>query len=200
MKRRMRAGLVLVACVSAAAIGAAFQSPEAEALKAADPPANAVFVDALDMTPVAATVIRRGGRAGGGGRAGAPATTPPPAPVYALGGVTYPHAVPMNADRDLSIDLRGKATRFASMVGIDSSVPAGRGSVIFGVWVDGKKIADSGVLRGGDAPKLLTADLTRANRLTLAVIDANDGTGSDTADWGGALITMANAQDKPAIV
>jgi len=33
--------------------------------------------------------------------------------VYALGGVTYPHAIPMNADRDLAIDLKGQATRFA---------------------------------------------------------------------------------------
>ena len=184
MTRRARLFLVVASSMSFAALAVAFQTPEIDALRAADAPANAVFVDSLDMTPVAATVLRRGGR-GGAGRAGAPATTPPPAPVYALGGVTYPHAVPMNSDRDLSIDLKGSAVRFASMVGIDSSVPAGRGSVIFGVWVDGKKVAESGVMKGGDAPKLLAADLKGAKRLTLAVIDANDGTGSDTADWGG---------------
>ena len=71
------------------------------------------------------------------------------------------------------------------MVGIDSAVPAGRGSVIFGVWVDGKKVADSGVMRGGDAPKLLSRPISRARRkLTLAVIDANDGTGGDTRELG----------------
>jgi alpha-galactosidase len=205
MDRRIRLVLVFALAVGAlsVAIGARSivltqQSAEAEALKAADPPAGGVFIDTLDMTPVSAIVLRRAGR---GGRAGAPATTPPPAPVYALGGVTYPHAIPMNADRDLSIDLKGKALRFASMVGIDSAVPAGRGSVVFGVWVDGKKAADSGVMRGGDAPKLLTADLKGATRLTLAVIDANDGTGSDTANWGGPLITMvAGVQDKPAVL
>ena len=205
MDRRIR--MVLVVTLALGALSAAtaarsivrLQQPaEAEALKAADPPASGVFIDTLDLTPVSATVLRRAGR---GGRSGAPAATPPPAPVYALGGVTYPHAIPMNADRDLSIDLKGKAVRFASMVGIDSSVPAGRGSVVFGVWVDGKKAADSGVMRGGDAPKLLTADLNGATRLTLAVIDANDGTGSDTANWGGPLITMvAGAQDKPAVL
>jgi alpha-galactosidase len=80
-------------------------------------------------------------------------------------------------------------------------VQAGRGSVIFGVWVDGRKVGDSGVLRGGEPPKLLTADLQGANRLTLAVIDANDGTSGDTADWGGALITLVpGTQDRPVVL
>lgn len=196
MTRKIRVGTVALICLGATALAMAFQSPETDALKATDPPANGVFVDSLDLA--ASNAIRRPGRAG---RGGAPAPTTPPAPVYVLGGVTYPHAVPMNADRDLSVDLKGKAVRFASMVGIDGAVAAGRGSVIFGVWVDGKKVADSGVLRGGDVPKLLTADLRAASRLTLAVIDANDGTGSDTADWGGALITMAaGAQERPSII
>ncbi|HEX5069565.1 MAG TPA: NPCBM/NEW2 domain-containing protein, partial [Vicinamibacterales bacterium] len=179
MTGRIRIALIVAVCAGAATFGAAFQSPEAEALRAAEPPPDGVFIDSLDLSAVSGAVIRRGGR-GNAGRAGAPVPTPPPAPVYALGGVTYPHAIPMNADRDLSIDLKGKGARFASMVGIDSAVAAGRGSIIFGIWVDGKKVADSGVLRGGDAPKLLTADLEGATRLTLAVIDANDGTGSDT--------------------
>jgi alpha-galactosidase len=107
----------------------------------------------------------------------------------------------MLSDRDLSIDVKGQAVRFAAMVGIDSSVAAGRGSVIFGVWVDGRKVAESGVVRGGDAPKLLTADLKGARKLTLAVIDGNDGTGGDTANWGGALITLAaNASQRPEIL
>jgi alpha-galactosidase len=53
-------------------------------------------------------------------------------------------------------------------------------------------------MRGGDAPKMLAADLTGAKKLVLAVIDGNDGTGNDSADWGGALITMApGAQERP---
>jgi alpha-galactosidase len=179
------------------------QVPEADLLRAEDPPPHGLWVDSLDMSRIRTTVIRlprgRGGR--GAGRAGGPPAAPPPPPVYALGGVTYPHTVPMLSDRDLSIDLKGQAVRFASMVGIDSAVPAGRGSVIFGVWVDGRKVADSGVLRGGDAPKLVSADLKGARKLTLAVIDANDGTGGDTANWGGALLTMApEASQRPEIL
>ena len=168
-----------------------FVSQDAAALQKTDAPPNGIWVDSLDLTNAQ---IRRP-RAGGPGRAGQPASTPAPL-VFALGGVTYPHAVPLLSDRDLVIGLNKQAVSFASMVGIDSSVAAGRGSVYFGVWVDGKKVADSGLMRGGDAPKLLTADLKGASRLVLAVIDGNDGTGNDNANWGGALITMASASSQ----
>lgn len=160
-------------------------------------PPSGVWVDSLDLTNAQ---IRRP-RAGGPGRAGAtPAPSPTPL-VFALGGVTYPHAVPLLSDRDLVIDLKKQAVRFRSMVGIDSSVAAGRGSVYFGVWVDGKKVFDSGLMRGGDAPKAVSTDVTGASRLVLAVIDGNDGTGNDTANWGGAMITMAApSSQRPVII
>ena len=157
-------------------------------------PPDGVWVDSLDLTGVPLRAAR-----GGGGRAGQPAT-PAPVPTYALGGVTYPHAVPLQSDRDFTINVKGQALRFQSMVGIDDAVPAGRGSVIFGLWVDGKKVADSGLIKGGDAPRLLAADLRGAATLVLAVIDGNDGTGNDNADWAGALITMAPGfRDRPVV-
>lgn len=198
-----RLSLVIAVLAAGAAISAvaARQVPEADVLRAVDPPPHGIWVESLDMSGIRTTVIRsprRRGAARGASREGAAPDTPA---VYALGGVTYPHTVPMQSDRDFSIDLKGQAVRFASMVGIDSSSPAGRGSVIFGVWVDGKKVADSGVLRGGDTPKLLSADLKGARKLTLAVIDANDGTGGDLANWGGALLTMmSDATQRPEIL
>jgi alpha-galactosidase len=178
-----RTGLA-VALVAFVAVALAAQ--DQLALREKEAPPDGVWLDSLDLTGVPL----RAARGRGAGRAGQPATPPPP-PVYALGGVTYPHAVPLQSDRDFTIDLKGQALRFQSMVGIDDAVPAGRGSVIFGVWVDGKKAADSGLMKGGDAPKLLAANLKGANRLVLAVIDGNDGTGNDNADWAGALVTMA---------
>lgn len=196
----MRRLTLLVLVVASAALAArlgARQVPDADVLRGVTPPANGIWIDSLDQSKIQTTVIRPQ-RGGGPGREGAP---PPAPPVYALGGVPYPHTIPMQSDRDLSIDVKRQAVRFASMVGIDSAAPAGRGSVIFGVWVDGKKVADSGVLRGGDAPKLLSADLTGASKVTLAVIDANDGTGGDQANWGGALVTMRpDATQRPEIL
>src|SRR6185503_11457544 len=134
------------------------------ALQQVDAPPNGVWVATLDLTCVPIRPAGRGGRAGG-----APAATPVPPPSYMLGGAAYPHTVALVSDRDMLIDLKGRAVRFDSMVGIDTSVPAGRGSVIFGVWVDGKKVADSGVMRGGESPKRLSVSLKGAKQLALAV-------------------------------
>ena len=183
MKPTLVAAVALLAVTLTAQDAAVFQR--------ADPPAGAIFLDSLDLSKAS---IRRP-------RAGRGQPTPPPPLVFALGGATYAHALPLTSDADLTIDLKGSATRFAAMVGIDDAVKAPAGSVVFGVWVDGKHLADSGVMRGGDAPKLLSVDLTGAKKLVLAVIDANDGTAGDTADWGGAMLTLSpGAQAKPEVI
>ena len=173
------------------AVVASLSAQDAAMLQRADPPANGVWIDSLDLTKVP---IRRP-------RQGRGQTAPPPPLTFALGGVTYPHAVPLQSDGDISIDLAGAATRFMAMVGIDDSIKAPQGSVVFGVWLDGKKVADTGIMHGGDAPKLLSIDVTGAKRLVLATIDANDGTQGDSADWAGAVIVMApGRQQQPRVV
>jgi hypothetical protein len=182
MKRLMVATLGAFAlAIAAITASAVVTDQDVAVLRAADPPPNGVFVDSLDLSRAA---IRRP-------RAARGQPTPPPPLTFALGGDAYPHAVPLQANADLAIDLKGQALRFLSMVGIDDERKAGVGSVIFGVWVDGKKIVESGLMRAGDAPKPISVDLAGAKRLVLAVSDGGDGTRDDSADWGGALILMA---------
>ena len=188
MRRRRLYPTMLAAAIT---LSLHLTAQDAATLRSTDAPPDGLWIDSLDLSK---TPIRRP-------RAGRGQPTPPPPLVFSLGGVTYPHALPLLSDADVTIDLAGAATRFAALVGIDDTVKAPLGSVIFGVWVDGKKVADSGVMHGGDAPKLLSVDLTGANRLVLAVIDANDGTQGDSADWGGALIMMSpGAQRQPRVV
>src|SRR5215510_16437185 len=176
---------------------------DAASLQSADPPANGIWVDSLDLSNAP---IRRG--------RGQRGQTPPPL-VFRLGGVTYPHALPLQSDGDLAIDLGGAATKFVAMIGVDdgpppqAAPPAGQpgaagpgpqrgpaappgppapGSVVFGAWVDGKKVFESDVMHRGDAPRPVSIDLTGAQKLLLAVIDANDGTAGDNANWAGAAI------------
>lgn len=160
---------------------------DAAVLKKADAPPNGVWVDSLDLSKEA---IRRPrlprGQTG----------TPPPLK-FSLGGAPYAHALPLASDGDIELALDGAAMRFEAMVGVDDSVPAGTGSVLFGAWVDGKKVFDSGIMRGGDAPKPVSIDLAGARSLVLAMNDANDGTGSDTAEWGGALLRMKPGAQGP---
>jgi alpha-galactosidase len=171
----------------AAPIVAGRQDP---ALAGSDPPANAVWVDSLDLSRAA---VRRP-RAQRG-------QTSAPALMFRLGGVSYIHALPLQSDGDLTIDLGGAATRFVATIGVDDGAPPAApqpgapppppplpGSVVFGAWVDGKKVFESDVMKRGDAPKAVSIDLANAKRLVLAVIDANDGTGGDTAEWAGAAI------------
>ncbi|MGH9411914.1 MAG: NPCBM/NEW2 domain-containing protein, partial [Vicinamibacterales bacterium] len=185
------------------------QDVSAAALAAENPPPNGVWVDSLDLSTAP---IRRPRRFGRG------QTTPPPPLTFKLGDTVYPHAVPLLSDGDLTIDLAGGATRFVSMVGIDDAPPpappAGRangratppmpppppqGSVIFGVWLDGKKAFDSGIIRVGDAPKPVSIDVSGAKQLVLAVADANDGTAGDLADWAGAAIITKPGAQQPRI-
>ena len=201
MKIAKISAAVAVTAVLAALAGASYVgAQEGAVLQQKDAPPDGVWISSLDLSQVPLRQARGRGAGPARGQQTTPAAPPPP-PTYVLGGVTYPNTDPLVSDRDMTIDLKGKALRFASMVGIDDSVGAGRGSVIFGVWVDGKKVGDSGVMKGGDAPKLMSADLKGAKRLVLAVIDGNDGTGGDSANWGGALITMtAGAQERPTVV
>ena len=46
-------------------------------------------------------------------------------------------------------------------------------------------------MKRGDAPQPVSVDLTGAKTLVLAVVDANDGTAGDNADWAGAAIVTA---------
>ena len=178
--------LAAALAVPAAVVQSRGQAPDV--FRATDAPANAVWVDGLDLSRAQ---IRRP-RAQRG--------QPPPSPLKLnLGGVEYPHGVPLQVNADLVIDLRGGATRFASMVGIDDERTSGQGSVTFDVWVDGKHAYDSGVVKSGDAPKAASVDLAGAKQLILSVGDAGDTTRDDSAIWGGAFIELAQGAQKPEV-
>ncbi len=172
-----------------ASLPARVQVADAAALaQARDAPANAVWLDALDLSKMSA----------GWGRPNA-ATSIDGAPIR-LAGITFPHGVGTHATSEVLIDLRRAATRFISMVGLDDE-RHGRGSVRFHVLVDGKPRADTPIQHGGDAPKLLDVDLRGARYLQLTVDDADDGDTNDHADWGGALILMRRgATERPRTI
>ena len=72
--------------------------------------------------------------------------------------------------------------RFQAELGIDDST-AGRGSVLFRVFVDGHERYASGPVRGGDAPLPVSIDLAGAKRLDLVVDFGERGDVLDHADW-----------------
>jgi alpha-galactosidase len=159
---------------------------ETEALRAVDPPPNAIWVDSLDLRKM---VQRRQTPRAGRSLRNNPIT---------LNGVVYPHGIGTLSISELVIDLKGQAVRFISMVGLDDEVKTRGGSVTFEVWVDNKKAADTGIMRSGDPPKLISVDLTGAKYLELFLDDGGDVSTNDNADWAGAMIMLKpNAAAKP---
>lgn len=114
-----------------------------------------------------------------------------------IGGQVFRHGVGTHAVSEWNIELKGAAQRFVSYVGVDDDTDK-KGSVTFEVVVDGKKVAESGRMAGGDAPKRIEVDLRGAKRMSLLVGDADDGVDYDHADWAGAVIVLLpGATDRP---
>src|SRR6187549_1894815 len=107
-----------------------------------------------------------------------------------LGGVEFPHGIGTRSISEFVIDLKGNATRFTSTVGIDDAIKGNLGSVVFEVWADDTRVASSGLMRPGDAPKSLSVDLKGARVLTLLVDDGGDTSNDDEVAWGGAMIEL----------
>jgi alpha-galactosidase len=103
-----------------------------------------------------------------------------------LGGVTYESGLGVHAESDVRYSLAGHCQSFTSDIGLDDSADKDVGSVVFQVWGDGKKLADSGVLTGGAATHLLNTDVTGVKELRLVVTGAGDKVDGDVADWAGA--------------
>ena len=91
---------------------------------------------------------------------------------------------------ELLLDLGGRAERFVAMVGVDDGAGK-RASVNFEVWGDDRLLASTPVLRAGDAPRLLVADLRGVRVLQLIT----GATGLDDWEWGVTLLA-----DDPAVI
>lgn len=117
-----------------------------------------------------------------------------------MDGKVYEHGVGTHAYSEMIIDLKGAATEFHAVVGVDDETED-RGSVVFIVVVDGREAARTDILHGSNPPATLDVDLHGAQELLLIVDDAGDGMGSDHADWADAFLVLApRATERPESV
>ena len=71
----------------------------------------------------------------------------------------------MHANGTAVFALNGRFTRFTAQVGVDNnSDTAGRGTVTFAIKVDGKQVAQTGVLKGRDAPQAIDVPVEGAQQ------------------------------------
>jgi alpha-galactosidase len=161
----------------AAAITALLLSPE---LPAQEP--SAFWLDEIDLK---AMTQRRGEplarKAVSGGK-------------LVMHGKTYERGIGTRSISELVLDLHGEARRFSAIVGLDDSANEGKrdGTVRFEVWVDDRKLADSGILKVGDVPQVLEANLSGARTITLLLDDGGDTSNGDLANWADAKFELAS--------
>ncbi|WP_240741615.1 NPCBM/NEW2 domain-containing protein [Deinococcus sp. KSM4-11] len=113
-----------------------------------------------------------------------------------VGGQTFASGLGVHASSEITYTLPGTCTTFTAQVGVDDEVGA-RGSVVFQVYGDGVKLADSGVRVGGQAAVTVTATLKGVKELKLVVTDAGDGIAYDHADWGAATLDCTPVKPPP---
>jgi alpha-galactosidase len=106
-----------------------------------------------------------------------------------LNGTTYAKGLGTHAASDITYYLGGSCTKLTATVGIDDESGGTNGSVVFQIYRDATKVADSGRLTGADASRTLTADLTGGLELRLVVTDSGDGVNYDHADWTAPILT-----------
>lgn len=112
-----------------------------------------------------------------------------------LGGKVYPHGIGTHAESVLNLKL-SDATAFDAVVGVDDEAKK-NGSVEFIVIVDGTVKWRSGTMHGGQAPKTVHVDLSKAKTLSLRASDAGDGSYFDHADWADARVTTSGPAPIP---
>ena len=116
-----------------------------------------------------------------------------------IGDRTFPRGIGTHAKSEFSMDLKGAAAAFEAEVGVDDEKRASTASVVFHVFADGRKVFDSGIMRGDAPAKPVRVDLKGAKLLKLVVTDADDGIAHDHADWAMARILLSpGAKEKPS--
>jgi hypothetical protein len=104
-----------------------------------------------------------------------------------IDGKTYARGLGTHAASQIHYAVNNRYQRFEAEVGVDDE-KGGGGTVVFQVVADGKKVFDSGVMRGKQPANKVSVSLDGVEELLLIVTDAGDGINSDHADWANARL------------
>ncbi|MDH2335951.1 NPCBM/NEW2 domain-containing protein [Clostridium perfringens] len=113
--------------------------------------------------------------------------------------VEYNKGLGTHANSEIVYDLSGKNYgMFETYVGVDREMRnSNEPSVIFEVYVDGKKVFDSGVMNVNSERKHVLIPIAGASELKLVAKDGGNGNAGDHADWADAKVYTTS--DKPIL-
>ena len=112
-----------------------------------------------------------------------------------IAGKAFKRGVGTHPPGVIRILLDGKTTKFSAMVGLDDEVGT-KGTAEFQIVVNKKVVAKSGIMKGGQAAKLIEANLTGVKILDLVVTIGGDNFGHDHTDWADAKFKVLGAKPK----
>ena len=113
-----------------------------------------------------------------------------------LNGTVYAKGLGAHAAADIRYAANGACTSFSTKVGVDDESGT-YGSVVFQVYADGVKLADSGLMTATTATKTLTVDLTGRTTLQLVLTNGGDTNDYDHGDWADAQVTCGGGGPPP---
>lgn len=118
-----------------------------------------------------------------------------------VGGVLYESGLGVHSRSLLTFPLDGNFVSFRTKAGVDDETLAlpRKGSVIFRIHVDDKKVYESPVVRSGErAVEPPAVDLRGAKKLTLEVDFADGFDIADRADWCEPILLKSGGESRPA--
>lgn len=105
-----------------------------------------------------------------------------------IGGKRYPHGLGVHADAELTYAVDGRFREFRAEVGLAQGA-GDRGSVVFSVWGDGRKLYESPTVSSASPQPLPVAvPVDGVQRLVLRVENGGDLDLGDAANWGSARV------------
>ncbi|MBL8236050.1 MAG: DUF1800 family protein [Bryobacterales bacterium] len=116
----------------------------------------------------------------------------------AINGRKFTYGLGVHANSEIVYNLGKQFQRFVADVGVDDEVQT-RGSVVFQVFGDGRKLFETTRMTGGMTARRADLSLAGVTQLKLVVLDAGDGIGSDHADWGGARVYRVGGTPPPTV-
>ncbi len=113
-----------------------------------------------------------------------------------IGSQTFKTGLGTHAISDMLIWSPEPIVTFSAQVGVDHNerTKADRGSVVFAIYSDRRKLYQSPILHAGQDPVKLEIDTGETHLLHLRVGDGLDGPQFDHADWAKATITLQSGK------
>lgn len=112
-----------------------------------------------------------------------------------IGEQKYDKGLGTHAPSEILVDLAGEFASFRADAGLQTqAIP--EGSIVFQVFVDDRKVFDSGILNSRDPIKKVEVPLEGADILRLVVTDSGDGITCDCANWANACLVLSGTPRK----